>query len=298
MIKKIVLMFFVCFYVKANEIKITFENDILFQSDQSYTHGTLISYTHEINNIKDIIFDRNILARKYSIGQYIYTPKDILSFNLVENDRPYAGLLYLDYKTIIDYDDSIISYGVLVGIIGEYSFADKTQIKVHDWLNSKEPNGWDNQLNNEIVCNLSLYNRKIYYYDIVEFLPYYGVAIGNLNSQLNGGIVLRNWVKNFKNYDFITIEPFPKEFKSKSINVSFFIGIDFSLIWYNVVLDGNMFSDSHKVDKNYFVSEIFSGFDIISRSIKCTFSIHARSKEYKQQEDIFKFGSLSIAYLF
>ena len=280
----------------SSEISLTLENDILFRTDKYYTHGTLISYSYHY--FKEFL-NLNIIAARHSIGQYIYTPSDISEFELIEDDRPYAGLLYIDNTILTKYKNSIYTYGFLIGVIGEHSFAEEIQTKFHDIINVQNPNGWDNQLNNEIVVNLSLFKRDLYVFENVEAIFYYGGSIGNLNTQLNVGGILRS--KNvWSDYDLLTIEPFPKYYMEqvKKIKLGLFVGLEGSLVGYNVTLDGNMFSDSHSVDKKPFIMELFGGFNLSYDNYRLIFSSHIRTKEFEGQKRKFQFSSLSIAYLF
>ena len=83
--------------------------------------------------------------------------------DIVENDRPYAGYLYLGmgYHTRDNKQLDTIEFNL--GIVGPWSQADETQDFVHDIRGIEKFQGWHNQLENrreiiwqsrEQICNL------------------------------------------------------------------------------------------------------------------------------------------------
>ncbi len=80
------------------------------------------------------------------------------------DDRPYAGWLFFNTGIAHLYEDQgnkerINGLLLSIGIVGPCSFAEQTQKAVHRAIGSEIPQGWDNQLNNELGINVS-YLRK------------------------------------------------------------------------------------------------------------------------------------------
>lgn len=105
----ILLLFAAVFFmpppVSAGNFSITMENDFFGSAgtDRYYTNGLNLTYVTDHNkkwlaavgdfsNSLDAPFVRRI---SYIGGQDIYTPQDIEDINLIEDDRPYSGWLYL-----------------------------------------------------------------------------------------------------------------------------------------------------------------------------------------------------------
>jgi len=66
----------------------------------------------------------------------------------------------------------------------------------------------------------------------------------------------------------------------------------------DIFLDGNTFSDSHSVDKNYLVADVAGGLAVSYRSVIVTWTQVRRSKEFKEQENSHSFGAIAISYSF
>lgn len=156
---------------EADWSSLTFDNDLFIGNDSGYTSGVFYSwYDTPENNKAEIGFlartmkwsltDRDSVKSEVSsktIGQSIVTPDDITLENppLPPEDLPYAGLLFYTDAWIKAYADRAEKITVTLGIVGEYSFAEETQTFVHKILGGDEPEGWDTQLNDEIVFQFS-----------------------------------------------------------------------------------------------------------------------------------------------
>lgn len=95
----------------------------------------------------------------YRFGQQIYTPEDSEAEALIEDDRPYAGLLFGGVSLLNNTQHGgwrmAESLHIDVGIVGPASRAGKLQRDFHEWITADDPNGWDNQLENELIANLA-----------------------------------------------------------------------------------------------------------------------------------------------
>jgi lipid A 3-O-deacylase len=156
---------------EADWSSITVEIDFFVGNDYGYTSGIFYSWYDTADNNKAEI---GFLARamKWSltnrdpalaevsiktIGQSIVTPDDITLEDppLPPDDLPYGGLLFYTDTWVRAYSDRAELIGATLGIVGEYSFAEELQTSIHEILDGDEPEGWDTQLNDEIVFQLS-----------------------------------------------------------------------------------------------------------------------------------------------
>ena len=113
-----------------------FDNDEFGGSDRHYTAGFRLAcnrsapsfldpVTEESRHPDDITNSR----ATYSIGQGIFTPDDISESELIEDDQPYAGWLYLGFaleKETVPKDNSqrfLDTAELQVGVIGPLSGA-------------------------------------------------------------------------------------------------------------------------------------------------------------------------------
>jgi len=284
-----------CFLI-AKELQISLNNDIFSDTDRYYSHGTIISYLSDHNLKEHWLLNRDTIAERISIGQYIYTPVDITIPELMVDDRPYAGLLYLDGTSYFKTKNKVRSFSTLIGVVGDASLSEDSQKIIHKAIGSRKPMGWDNQLNNEIVLNLG-YTERDYLYenDYIDLSTYYGGSLGNLNTQLFLGSMIRAGFGKFGDCELINLEPTPKR-GQEWYDFNVFIGIEQRFVAHNILLDGNTFSDSHSVEKEYLVSELMYGISYNYGNLKVIYSNHIRSKEFEEQKDHFEFGTLSIVY--
>ena len=143
-----------------------FENDLFAGTDRFYTSGVKVSWSSpDLENFKDSpyagpllpILDRLTFIGEqtqknliFSIGQNIYTPDDTESFDLVRGDRPYAGWLYFGLGLVWKNAQFRQSLLLDIGVVGSWSYAQEAQRLVHETRDLEVPNGWDNQLHNEL----------------------------------------------------------------------------------------------------------------------------------------------------
>ncbi len=167
------------------------ENDLFTGTDQNYTNGvafTLVSHDIagklqpeclptpvrlHVELIKfmnpDFWSDPENSAHTQNIvvkfGQSMFTPKDFAGTDLILNDRPYAGLLYIglswnrrkhEPQTNLEMLDT---REITLGVIGSWSLAEQSQNVVHDAIGADRFPGWDHQLKNEPAVQLSLRSR-------------------------------------------------------------------------------------------------------------------------------------------
>lgn len=94
----------------------------------------------------------------YRFGHQIYTPNEIEQAELIEDDRPYAGLLFAGMSLFSDMQHEgwreASGLHLDVGVVGPAAGGKRIQRWVHDATDSDEPKGWDNQLRNEPFVNL------------------------------------------------------------------------------------------------------------------------------------------------
>ena len=149
-----------------------FENDLFAGTDRYYTNGTKLSWSSPdlseyrdspyaspflplfdaLPYINETAYQKNLV---FAIGQSIYTPDNTESYALSRNDRPYAGWLYVGVGAVLKNERVRNSLILDVGVVGSYSYAQETQRYIHDARGFDHPNGWDNQLHNELGVMLA-----------------------------------------------------------------------------------------------------------------------------------------------
>ena len=310
------------------------ENDTFADTDRDYTNGTKLSWISpdladyqenpKIPQWSYPLIDRLPFVNEpgfqraisISIGQNIYTPEDLKQSDLIQNDRPYAGISYFAIGFHSKNSCRMDTLEFDLGIVGRHSYAEDCQKVVHEWIDSTDPEGWHNQLKDEPVLNI-FYGRKWklvqsgigsgFGYDLI---PHVGCALGNVATLANAGAQVRfGW--NLPN-DFGTflIRPgsdsnapldkqdprfFPRYHR---IGIHLFAAVDGHAVLRNIFLDGNTFRDSHSVDKKPFVVNFGVGAGVIIYRFKITYAYVYRTKEFKTQKDEQEFGAITVSYTF
>jgi hypothetical protein len=75
-----------------------------------------------------------------------------------------------------------------------------------------------------------------------------------------------------------------------------FGGVDGRAVGRNLFLDGNTFEDSRSVDKFNLVYEYDLGAAITFRSLRLSYTYVIRSREYKTQPKMSKFGAVALSF--
>ena len=295
-----------------------FENDIFAGSDRNYTNGIRAEWLSSPMDIPDWVVDAarafplfpedGTFRASYSIGQSMYTPRDITLEDPPKDDRPYAGWTYGSIGLIAENGQRLDQLELTVGIVGPASGAEQTQKGVHKLINSEHPEGWDHQLKNEPGVVLTyqrswrgLLSEQSSAYG-VDITPHVGGAVGNVFTYANAGVTLRAGKNLLLDYGPPRIKP--------SISGSgyfvpydgtswyFFAGVEGRAVAHNIFLDGNTFKDSRSVDRNPFIGDVQFGFAMTVQNVRFSYTHVFRTPEFDGQEDPDGFGALSMSVRF
>ncbi len=251
----------------------------------------------------------------FSFGQNIYTPEATSIDTVIEDDRPYAGWTYLSSALHSQNFKLLNTLELSIGIIGPASLAEESQKIVHEWTNSDVPQGWDNQLSNEPGLMLTwqrfwrILREPVGHGFAYDVIPHAGITLGNVFTYANLGGEIRFGYNLPADFGTSLIRPGggtaspvsigdPRLDSFSKFGFSLFVGVDGRAIARNIFLDGNTWQESHSVDKNYFVADIASGFSLVYKPAKLTYTQVYRTEEFKDQDGGQFFGSVSISFTF
>lgn len=290
--------------VRLRGASLRLENDSFAKTDRNYSHGmTLTLESHDIKNYtqteclpillrlhsrlitfftpgfwapeEGLVQPHTVVAK---FGQALYTPRNYFSRELIENDRPYAGIIYigmaLNQRHSIQQSrfEVFDSREITLGIIGPLSFAKETQDFAHDVFGDNRFKGWENQLTNEPAFGLALEKKFKKYkgteaihpgftYDLINS---FGLRFGNIETSLNYELEGRAGWKLPNNFGSFTIRPGEENrappVSGSSASAANFAGIHLftilgiKLVGYDFSLDGNLFHESHSVTRRPWVS--------------------------------------------
>jgi lipid A 3-O-deacylase len=312
------------------------ENDLFSNTDEGYTNGvraswvspdvtdylddeTLPSWIRSINQRLTFFHKtREGLQRNvtFSLGQTLYTPRDLERTDLIEDDRPYAAWLFvsLGYQTRTDLQLDTLE--TRFGVVGPAALGQQAQDLVHDLRGFKKFQGWDNQLANEPgVMFIWEHKRKMrpVYYDNSRFgfdvIGHSGIALGNVATYVNFGAEVRLGWSIPDDFGTAALRPGgdnsapysvwdPSRKGRRQWGVHAFASVDTQLVGRDIFLDGNSFTDSHSVNKKYIVAEGALGISFIYGGTKISYATIFRSKEYDLQPNYHSYGSIAFSYTF
>lgn len=307
-------------------VSIYFENDLFTGTDRNYTNGVKLSLISpdlksfvesgklpnwSLSYVNRLPFVNNPdpdLTRRleFSLGQNMYTPADISRFDLIADDRPYAGWTYFGTAFHSKSTRMMDTIELQLGMIGPDSYAEESQKAVHDLRDLQRPNGWDHQLKNEPGL-AAIYERKWrlpaikadnhFGFDAIAHL---GCALGNVYTYANTGLEARLGWNLPEDFGASLIRPAGNtRFSTKKGRGAYvFAAVNGRAVLRDIFLDGNTFADSHSVSKKPLVADLAGGVALYFKSYKLTWTQVLRTREFKEQPDNHSFGSITISFFF
>ncbi len=252
--------------VNHHAIRFSVDNDFLnFRmsgTDRYFTNGIRIDYFYQgskrrfpVNLLLSINEERNGNTYGLGLAQFMFTPSTISVKEIQYDDRPYAGALYGIYSLqSIDKQNKLkLSSEIYFGVIGPLSLADKTQTMVHRALNYTIPEGWDNQVPNDVILNYNISVEKPVLRP-AKSISVSGVAetfSGTLYNSAGAGFFLK--VGKFE--EPFDIMPINANAKMKTLKAFVFMRPTVRIILSNALLQGGIISRISQNDKGYYLEK-------------------------------------------
>lgn len=308
----------------ADTLTAQFENDLWGSgSDKNYTHGSRFSWVtdNQLRAVKSLAkripwmpaLDQQTRDIRFSValGQNIFTPEDISRADLITDDRPYAGWLYLAGGVIRRENKGgfrqLDALELNLGVVGPAAHADDVQTQFHKLIDTNEPRGWGNQLRNEPGVILQ-YDRQWQFPFApagleMDATPHLGGALGNIYTYLAGGLTLRLGSNLRIDFGPPLIRPsLPGSGYFEPRNGDWgwylFIGQEGRAVARNIFLDGNSFQSSHGVKRKPLVLDTQVGAVLMVSHWRFSFTNVFRSLEFEGQDTPSEFGAVSASFLF
>jgi len=308
-------------------LNVWLENDLVVRTDQHYTHGSRISYLafeHALTD-GDIRWDGKVarwlpkfgmepIAWRpgFALTQNIYTPRDTAITTVIPEERPYAGWLYTTSALHIRGQSSggtpILDYWAAnLGVVGPASLADESQNTIHRIRGLDQARGWDNQLKNEPDIGLR-YGRGLRYTAPIsgefagQFLPFAGVQLGTVQTFASIGTQWRIGWQLPDDFGWRSIDDvLPSSGGRTSSDSSrrgwyVYLGVEARYYGHNLLVEGNLLRDSHWVQIQPLLGEVKIGVVYSGKRWDVAYTHMVRTSEFRSQEDIDSFGSLSVAF--
>lgn len=297
-----------------------FENDVLGtdDSDRHYTNGLLLSYQTGEDRVwswldgwarRHYFLEPDVRLRAgMALGQSLFTPEDISTTELVANDRPYGAWLHADLSLVGITDEILRTMELSFGVVGPAAGGEQLQKWFHEVIDSPEPMGWHNQLNNELTLMLifeqkwrNIRNPGVLGLE-VDLSPHGSMALGNVFTFGGVGGTIRIGQGLERDFGPPRIQPAPPGsgylLSGGGFGWYVFGGVDGRLMLRNIFLDGNTFSSSHSVERNPLVGDLLGGLAVTGLGMRVGLVYVARTHEFKGQNTSDHFGSVTFSVKF
>jgi hypothetical protein len=308
------------------------ENDAFIGTDRDYTNGFKLTwrtpYREETTASHLPRWSRPVIERlpfvknpgdarsvSLSVAQNIYTPEDTDRRELIEDDRPYAGILAVSAGFHSKTPERKNNWEFSIGILGPHAYAEDVQDWVHELTHTRPAQGWDNQLQDELLIDIVFESQRRlvhsgetegFNYDVISHV---GGRLGNVSIYLNVGAEVRLGWRLPRNFGTCPIRPgcqpggvtsrqesYP--YARRPLGFHFFVGTDGRAVLHDVTLDGNTVRDSHHVEREPFVADLMAGIGMEYGPLAGSYSYIFRTREFETQDFRHGFGAVSISYTF
>ena len=306
------------------DMLITFvvENDSIGSgTDKNYTSGVRVNFTdmhaalpemaYKIDKLIPMFDINKTTSLYYSLGQNIYTPRDIAQSAANPNDRPWAAFLYGSMGMVTLTGNHTDEVEATVGVIGPLALGEEAQRFIHTHLtNSPIPEGWSHQLKNEPggmlawqrAWPLAASGKVVNNFWSVK--PYFGTTVGNIRTYADTGFTIRLSPYDSRWQDTpIRVRPAMPgtgiyEIPENKWSWELFSGLEGRAVVHDITLDGNTFADSYSIEKKPYVADASAGFAVTYNKTRISYALVYRTKEFVRQDHPEVFGAVSLGVRF
>ncbi|MGF1692245.1 lipid A deacylase LpxR family protein [Photobacterium kagoshimensis] len=304
-----------------SSISFSMENDGIVQNDQNYTNGIFLNYSSAVTSelANNAPFPIATLANwlplnnrawqgwRIKLGQQMWTPSDITIEKPQPNERPYAGLLFLDTGIFQYTANQADKFTLRLGTVGPNALAESAQKFVHSITPSKEPKGWAYQIENELVANanyeghrlvnrFSSFNDKQWEWSAVGRLD-----AGNYRSEAAFGSVIR-W-GNQLSETFGSIGFTPNQITDvgllSSSHSGYFLytGLEGRYRFNDITLEGDKPIEVDDVTLQHWQASLIAGVVFYRSNWGISLSMAADTKSFEEDsQEISPYGAFKIFY--
>ena len=166
--------------------RFNYDNDFFTATDHNYTQGYSFEFVSPFwkkNPINKLFFKPKKGKNRYGLAwEHIgFTPKDYASEEIQFGDRPFASALMIKsfmINTNFDKKSRFIST-ISTGVLGPTASGDWMQTEVHRATGNIIPQGWHNQIADQLILNYELRHEK----QLLRFKDYLTIQ-SNANARL------------------------------------------------------------------------------------------------------------------
>lgn len=296
----------------SNGLSITLRRGGLDASDFAHRFGRVLSRLEPSAGAPD---PEARVWESFGVSHSFFTPDNITDPDPGPLTHPYAGYLQAFYEVTKRHGKVIDTARLSLGVVGPLAFAETVQTLWHNAVRSSRPKGWDSQLRNEPVVQISWHRKgpRLILLDAsaesggdpldVDLRPVAAASLGN--AFITGSFGLEARLGQGLGNDFGPARLGPDGATTGFIErgetpFSWFIfaGADIRTVGRNLFIEGNTFSEGtgHRLER--FVHDIRTGFTLQVRDWDLSYAHVSRSEEFKAQRGRHSFGMVSITKRF
>ena len=242
------------------------------------------------------------------LTQQIYTPTDTETANPPLNDRPYAGVLLGTVSLIHDSPGARSMLGLGLGVVGPAALGETVQNGFHDLIGQNRNLGWDTQLHNEPLIQIT--SSRTWRLPMgtigaleTDALPELTAAVGNLRIYAQTGVTLRVGQGLDSDYGVARVLPGltgTDVFQpTRPFAWYVFAGADGQVVAYDVTLNGNTWQNSRSVNVTPAVAELQGGVAIMAYGARLSYTQVVQTQQFQHQKGgPHQVGSLALSLRF
>ena len=284
-------------------------------TDRNYANGIRLGWTSGEGGAPDFLerlgqtlWGEGRPRIAVDLTQQIYTPTDTEVANPPPNDRPYAGVLLGTVSLVQDGARTRSVLGLGLGVVGPAALGESVQNGFHDLIGQNRTAGWDTQLRNEPLIEITsertwrLPTGTVGGLD-TDALPELTAAVGNLRVYAQTGLTFRIGQGLDSDYGVARIRPgltgTDVFHPTRPFAWYVFAGADVQAVAHDVTLNGNSWQDSRSVSLIPGVGEFQGGFALMAYGARLTYTQVVQTQEYQHQKGgLHQFGSLALSVRF
>ena len=238
----------------THQLELRHDNDFFVFLDQYYTSGLYLTYRKSLNKG---IFSENAEQIYFTLGQEIYTPSQKETIQTSTFDRPYAGFLGLHSGWSMVCKNQFYEAKLLLGYTGKFSGGGGFQRWYHKMTGFDSPL-LVKELNTTFHTNLYLAYAKEYMAPFGASLAIQPtLAAGSRDIYAENGVALFLGTRN-------TMQKSNAYHRWGGADDELFVTINlaYRYVFYNGLIEGNLFGDDSRVLRTPEESVFKAGIDL------------------------------------
>lgn len=300
---------------QAQSLSLYLENDVIDGKDRHYTNGTSITYVSDsyessfINKIPTPFSQTKNANFGISFSSLTFTPSDIKEKKKIINDLPYAGIMNIDFFIYKWSETFFHEYMLTLGMVGPSTKTEQFQKNFHNITGNTNPAGWNNQLKDDFLYNISYsfghkFYKKTFDYGKLDINNSFRIDLGNYNRAVSLSSMIRYGSGYSDNFNTIGRLIGSNENKHLDLQASNSKDINWS-ISYGLAYRYTDFFYVNDHDKSYNLKKIRETISQII-SLDTYFNNYILSLNFKSNKSLFgnnnnvksNWAGISLIYLF